>query len=75
MNIILKNEEELLSLTGELISILHKLRKSTKEWNEYYGYERLKAKKFYESKADELISRFKIGTLNNNELIKIEVNQ
>ena len=70
----IKNEEELLSLTGELISVLHKLRKSTKEWDEHYGYGRLKAKKFYEAKADELINRFKIGTLNNNELIKIEVN-
>jgi hypothetical protein len=74
MKIKVSSEDELLNVASELIHVLANLRKFTLLWEETHGVELKARKKYFEQKADELISKLQVEDHKHPSQVKIEVN-
>ena len=74
MKIKINDEQELVDVCTEALHILSNLRKFTKLWEESYGVDLRRRKKYYEEKADELIERLQVPENRKQSQIKIEIN-
>lgn len=75
MKVSIKDEDELIAVTKELLHCLVNLRHYTKLWEREHGVYAKRSKKAWEVKADELLLKLEMGKTNQSSSIDIEVNK
>jgi hypothetical protein len=72
MDILVKNNVELMELAREALHILVNVRHHTKYWDEHYGALAKTAKKKWEARADDFLERLKAEKTTRMSEVKIK---
>jgi hypothetical protein len=73
MKVIIKDEDELVAITKELLHCMVNLRHWTKLWERDHGSATKASKKFWEGRADELLEKLEMRKTNQASNVKIEI--
>lgn len=74
MKVVIKDEDELVAITKELLHVLFNLRYYTKLWEWDHGSRTKATKKAWEVKADELLERLEMKKTNHKGDINLSIN-